>query len=371
MMKKLFLSLLLLLALSGFEVKAREVDVMAMGVGKDYEWALMNALDNAVKQTNNVIIGRDAPMQRMEVKSGEKLSESIDESLNVNDGSIIGGEKSAAYSGKASAEYSAEASAELKEINASYKGFISSYDVISSEKKDDGYYYVKIKAKVKKFDDYESPDLIKKAKYSLSIVPFKSEGKFSCVGKNVSSDSLVGKIASILSEKLSKSKKFNVVDRENMDAYSDELSLVYGNLTKEDEKNRLRKIAPADYILVGEIKNFTTSKSTQNVPITGESYTNSSANILVSYKLLETATMEVITSSSVEENLKKEGNFSSCANVEKDLAKKVGNKIASEILTELFPDYKPAPEPEKKKAKPAAKAQAAPTKPTPIKLPFD
>ncbi len=370
-MKKIFLSCLFACMAFMANGQAREIEVEAMGVGKDYEWAVMNALDNAVKQTSDVTINRNAPMQRMEIKTGERLTESLDESLNVDDGSIIGGKKSAAYSGKADAQYSAEATAELKEINARYEGKISSYNVISSEQKDDGNYYVKIKATVKKFDDYESPDLIKKAKYSLSIMPFRAEAKISCVGKSVSSSSLVGKISSVLSEKLSKSKKFNLVDRENMDAYSYELSLVYNDFTKEENKNRLRNIAPADYLLVGEIKSFTTSKSTQNVPITGETYTNSSANILVSYKLLETATMEVITSSSVEESLKKEGSFSSCANVEKDLAKKIGNKIATEILTELFPDYKPAPEPTKKKAKPTKAAKAAPAKPTPIKLPFD
>lgn len=365
-MKQILLSLLLVsFAYSGY---AKEIDVEAMGVGEDYEWAVMNAIDNAVKQTSDVIVKRSAPMQKMEVKVKENLDVAIDEQAKLDDGSLIGGKKSASYSGKAGAQYSGEATAELKEINAKYEGKISSYKVISSEEKN-GKYYVRIKAVVKKADDYNSPDLIKKAKYSLSIVPFKAEKQLSCVGKKVASTSLISKISGILSEKIAKSKKFNIVDRENLDAYADELSLIEYGLTHEKEQSRIKNVASADYILVGKIEDFGTRSSTQNVPMTGESYTNSSASVQVSYKLIETATMEVITSSTVEERLSKGGRFSSCANVEKELAKKIGNKISTEILMELFPDYKPVNEVKKEIKKTAAPKTA--TKPTVIKLPFD
>lgn len=365
-MKQLFL--LLLFSIIAVTTQAKEIEVEAMGVGKDYEWAVMNALDNAVKQTSDVTINRTAPMLKMEVNAKESLDLSLNEQASYNDGSLVGGEKSASYSGSGSAKHGIEASAELKEINAKYEGKISSYSVISSEQKE-GNYYVKIKAIVKKVDDYNSPDLIKKAKYSLSIVPFKAEKQISCVGQRVSSNSLTGKISSILSEKFSKSKKFNIVDRENLDAYADELSLVSNDLTNEREKSRLKNIASADYILVGKIEGFNTSKTTQNVPMTGESYSNSSASIQVSYKLLETATMEVITSATIDESLKKGGSFSSCGNVEKELAKKVGEKISTEILTELFPDYKPTPEPKKEVKKSSTPKKAV--KQGPITLPFD
>lgn len=365
-MKQIFLSLLFVSF--AYTTYAKEIEVEAMGVGKDYEWAVMNALDNVVKQTTDVTISRTAPMLKMEVNAKESLDVSVNELANSNDGSLIGGEKSASYSGSGKAKYGIQASAELKEINAKYEGKISSYSVISSEQKD-GNYYVKIKAIVKKVDDYNSPDLIKKAKYSLSIVPFKADKQISCVGKRVSSNSLTGKISSILSEKLLKSKKFNIVDRENLDAYAEELSLVNNDFTNEKEKSRLKNIASADYILVGKIEGFSTNKTTQNVPMTGESYSNSSASIQISYKLLETATMEVITSSTIEESLKKGGSFSSCNNVEKKLAQKVGLKISTEILTELFPDHQPAPEP-KKEVKRAVVTKKA-VKQNPIKLPFD
>ena len=360
--------LLLLFVGFAFTTHAKEIEVEAVGVGKDYDWAVMNAIDNAVKQTSDVTVSREAPMFKTEINNKESLDTSVNEQANIDDGSLLNGKLSTDYSGTEKARYGVETSIEMKEIDAQYEGKISSYSVISSEQKD-GNYYVKIKAVVKKVDDYHSPDLIKKAKYSLSIVPFKVEGLIYCVDRGVSSGSLTGKISSVLSEKFSKSKKFNVVDRENLDAYVDELVLVSNGATPEKEKSRLKNIAAADYILVGRIEEFNTRKTTRNVPMTGESYSSSSASIQVSYKLLETATMEVITSSTVEANLKKGGSFRSCANVEKELAKKVGAKISTEILTELFPDYQPVSEPQKEAKKKTASKKAV--KQAPIKLPFD
>lgn len=365
-MKQVFLSLLFVCL--AFTTHAKDIEVDAMGVGKDYEWAVMNALDNVVKQTSDVRINRTAPMLRMEVGVKENLNLSVNKQARSSDDSFIGDEESVSYSDSGSVKHGIETFAQLKEINAKYEGKVSSYSVVSSEQKN-GNYYVKIRAIVKKVDGYNSPDLIKKAKYSLSIVPFKADKQISCVGKRVSSDALTGKILGILTEKFSKSKQFNIVDRENFEEYVGELSLVNFDLTKETEKSRLKNITSADYILVGKIEGFSTSKTTQNVPITGESYSNSSAVIQVSYKLLETATMEVIISSIVEASLKKDGSFSSCHIVEKELATKVGTKISTEILTDLFPDYQPNPEPKEEVKKTATFKKSA--KQVPITLPFD
>ena len=365
-MKKLILSIIL--AGLTFNVQAKEIEVEALGVGPDYEWAVMNAIDNAVKQTSDVYVGREAPLQRMELKSKESLSGFSNERLDINDGTLLSGKKSVSYSGDGKGVYESETAAELKEINAKYEGKISSYSVISSEEKD-GRFYVKIKAVVKKADDYKSPDLIKKAKYSLLVLPFQAEAQVSCLNKKESSAPLVEKLMSVLVEKISKSKKFSVLDRENAEIYMGEAFLIAAELTKEESKSHLQNIVSADYMLVGKIEAFNTSKTTQNVPMTGESYSNSSASIQVSYKLIEVATMEVITSSVVEEKIKRSGSFSSCANVEQELAKKVGNKITTEMLTEIFPDYK-APQEPKKAEKKKVKA-AKPAKPEPIKLPFD
>lgn len=235
----------------------------------------------------------------------------------------------------------------------------------------EGTFYVKIKAIVKKADDYKSPDLIKKAKYSLSIVPFKATKEISCLGRKVSSKDFISKLSNTLSEQISKSKKFNLVDRDNLDAYADELALITNNTAHESNQSRLKNVSSADYILVGKIDSFVTTKTTQNVPMTGESYSNSRATSQVSYKLIETATMEVITSATVDERLKKDGSFNSCANLENEISKKIGLKISNEILTELFPGYEPKKKVQESKAKKHISQNQKAHKKETVKLPFD
>lgn len=380
-MRTLLIALALLL-LPGV-LHAKNVDVEAIGVGDDYDWAVMNAIDNAVKQSSGVSISRDAPMNKLEVNysaqdklhDAETLNAGVSGSASHDDGAIIGKEKRETYDEAFNmahnkgfdASSDRKLSAEIKEINAKYEGKIKTYKVLSSEEKD-GKYIVKILATIFEPEEYESPKLVKKSKYSLSILPFKADKNIICVGKNISSESLVKQLQNSLNNKVSATKQFNIVDRENLNAYADELSLINDEYTREKEKSRLKNITSADYMLVGTIENFSASTQKTTVEITGESYNASSARLNVSYKLIETATMEVITSSSVSKKFNKEGGFSSCKNVENHLSQQAAAEIVDEMMRDIFPDYSPKKEIKKEKKQPRAKQVS---KPQVVKLPFD
>ena len=63
-MKKI---LYLLFLLTAFNANAKEIVVTAYGEGEDYDWAVMNAVENAVRQTSDIAIQSDGlkvkPMQ--------------------------------------------------------------------------------------------------------------------------------------------------------------------------------------------------------------------------------------------------------------------------------------------------------------------
>ena len=61
---RIFFIILLTLAIS-LSANAREVEVTAIGSGADEEWALMNALDNAVRQSSEITIKRDSSMKKI------------------------------------------------------------------------------------------------------------------------------------------------------------------------------------------------------------------------------------------------------------------------------------------------------------------
>ncbi len=78
----------------------------------------------------------------------------------------------------------------------------------------------------------------------------------------------------------------------------------------------------------------------------------------MSCKLLETATMEIISVGSVEKGFSKNGTFSSCANIETLLIKRAVAEASDRLLSDVFPDYQPVKtQPQPKKIKKGALPQ--------------
>ena len=230
-----------------------------------------------------------------------------------------------------------------------------------------------ISATVEKPDDlkqYQSPKLTTKKDYSLAIIPFKSKKNINCLGQRFNSSDLTNNINNELTDIFSSSGKFRMVDRKNFEAYEDEIALITGEKTQYAENNRLKNIVPADYILVGEISDAGASVSRQNIELTGETNETLYANLNVNYRILETATMEIIYSSSVKKSLKKEDSFSkSCAGILGGLAATAAKDMSDKAFKKIFPDYSLPKEDVSVSHKHTPK-KVAPQKQV-VKLPFD
>ena len=286
------------------------------------------------------------------------------------DGKVVSGSKSQ-RDNLDSHKITANLENNSKEILAKYKGSVQSYQIVKEEQKDN-LVYVTINAVVIKEDvydshDYKSNGLVNKADYSLAVLPFKATKQLNCLGKKVSIDELNTLIANAFVEKLAPSRKFNLVDRNNLDNYADELALITDDMTLPENKVKLRNIVSADYILVGTIENFTATSEKEYIELTGETSYESSSKLKLSYRILEAATMEIVSAGSVEKKFSKDDAFSSCYNVEELLINKAITEASEKILTDIFPDYKPV----KQEAKKSTNKTARPTKPLDYSLPLD
>lgn len=116
-------------------------------------------------------------------------------------------------------------------------------------------------------------------------------------------------ISNTFIEKLAPSRKFNLVDRNNLDDYAAEMSIIEGDMTLPENKVKLKNLAAADYILVGTVDNFTASTSKNFVALTGETNYSSSSKLKISYRILEAATMEIVSVGSTEKTFSKDGAF--------------------------------------------------------------
>ncbi len=380
-MKKLFA---LLILLSSFGVQAKEISVIAFGEGENYDWAVLNAVENAVRQTNEISIEGNglhkidisSSISREQSQSGNSSS-NTDATLNAKGEFGREGHLDAkgnvnsnnSYEDHKTDTITAGVKDNSKHIPAKYKGIVSSYEVTEHTTKN-GLHQVKIKAVIEKHDskDYKSKNLIKKAEYSLAVLPFKGLKQFKCLGQKVSLDDLNTLITNAFVENLVPSRKFNLVDRNNLDNYADELSLIANDLTLSENKIRLKNIVPADYILVGTIENFSATETKEFIEFTGETSYESSSKLKLSYRILETATMEIVSSGSVEKKFSKESAFSSCYNVEELLVGRAVKDASNKLLADIFPDYKVS---ESSEAKKPAKKKAEPAQPVDYSLILD
>lgn len=363
-MNKIIAILLVLLA---FNANAKEITVTAYGEGDDYDWAVMNAVENAVRQTSEISVQSNG-MHKLDVSAtlqhdtnfeGEAtVSDNLNVDYTERDGIIptteqlnADAQEKATLKTKGNETYTASVKDNSKDILAKYSGTVSSYEVLEHSQ-ENGKHRVKIKATIFKYDtrDYKSKSLVKKADYSLAIMPFKMSGNIKCLGQKVDAKAINTIISNLFIEKLAPSRKFNLVDRNNLDDYAAEMSIIENDLTSPENKIKLKNLAAADYILVGTIDNFVASTSKSYIEMTGETNYSSSSKLKLSYRILEAATMEIVSAGSVEKTFSKEGAFSSCANVEQLLFEKAISEAAETMLTDIFPDYKPSTKPTKKKS---------------------
>ncbi|MGN0919737.1 MAG: CsgG/HfaB family protein [Alphaproteobacteria bacterium] len=369
-MKKLLFALFLL---TSFVVNAKEVMVTATGSGKTRDFAIMDAVENAVRQTTEITVERDKAFQQLDIKaSGEYTRQKSDirSRSTEEDGKVVSGSKSQ-RDNLDSHKITANLENNSKEILAKYKGSVQSYQIVKEEQKDN-LVYVTINAIVIKEDvydshDYKSKGLVKKADYSLAVLPFKATKQLNCLGKKVSIDELNTLITNAFVEKLAPSRKFNLVDRNNLDNYASELALITDDMTLPENKIKLKNIVSADYILVGTIENFTATSKKEYLELTGETNYESSSKLKLSYRILETATMEIISAGSVEKKFSKDDAFSSCYNVEELLINRAIAEACEKLLTDIFPDYKPV----KQEAKNSTTKTAKPAKPVDYSLQLD
>lgn len=372
-MNKLIIASLLLIPSVGF---ARVETVRATGVGANETEATVNAIDNAIRQTSVVTGGASSYKSisgefNMTDNRNIRASASFDSksTSETNEKSETDSpwwkfwEKSSSSeshhesgSYKASGGVHSDFNINEHDVMQKYKGQIEGYQVVSMKCKDKKC-TTEIDAKVFVVDHYQSPDMVQKSKYRVAVTDFAGKQKWNCLTDDM--------LMSAMEQTITKSKKMTVVDRANFDKQMKELDLVIDDIANRENKSKLKQVQIADYLLIGEIQNFAITKTEHNIEKTGEHIVKSDAKLTVSYKLIETATMDIVSSDETTKSLHFDKAVS-CSDVAESLAKSVGTNLTDNMLTEIFPDF--APQKKATKSKPTAK----PMEKRPIvKLPGD
>ncbi len=347
------LSTIILCCLLPLVANAKIETVNATGYGKNVYAATIDAIDNAVRQSNPVAVQHDKvtdlSVKRIVLKDERDIDAEY-EAKQVFENNVAeesngvflsklkfwskdnSSEKTRYRNKGGTVEFSDESI--QREVQAQYQGVLYGYEIVKTEEQKDGTWKVSIAAKVKKVEEYKSPDLVAKAKYTVAIVPSDNGYSWKCISGNKKSKSIEEKIIDQISTPLVKSKKLTVVERDNINKQLKELSLLGKNLANENNLNKLKQIKIADYLLIVYVDGFNAAIQNKEIQLTGEKITTGSANLSVSYKLIETATMEIISMNDVSEDMSL-GAGSSCDSTISQLAKRVGKELVDSLLTDL------------------------------------
>ena len=256
-------------AMFAASAQAEEVSVSVVGRGVNHNNAVLDGLQQAVAQVSGITI---------DVQSLSGLEE---DSVDIRkDGEETG------YSKLSQATQSAIAS----RIN----GYISSYNVLSSQKNEDGLYEAEMTVTIEK---YTSPGA-QNNRYGLAVVGITSGGG-KCFGGGLSAATVNDEATKALVSAFTATRKFSVLDRDEQLAYDLEKALIAGEDTAAHEQVKLGSVKGTDYIVTGKVKSVNIWQNVQNIALTGEKIYTRGAQATIEYKVLIFATRQVKVSSSV------------------------------------------------------------------------
>jgi len=178
------------------------------------------------------------------------------------------------------------------------KGALQSYRIISI-KPTNGGYEVKISAIVAK---YSSPGLNPRKRRSLAVIPFKYKKSYNFGGIVINGNALSHRLTQAIVTKITQTRKFTVLDRENSEYYTLEKNFLLSGNTDPVELARLGKRLGADYFIIGEILDFGIEKNVVNVSLTGRNFVQIKGYATINYRILNIPTQQIKWSDTIDIN---------------------------------------------------------------------
>lgn len=169
----------------------------------------------------------------------------------------------------------------------------------SSERQFDHYWKVRIEAKVAK---YEAPE--EKGRPKLAIVMPRVDVETFAVGdQRIPAADIAGEIRDRLSDVLTQTKRFIILDREFGDVLGEEAAFIQSGNARPKELARIGQQMATDLLLVVSVDRFDYPRTTRNLRMSDRQLISYAGGGRVSLKLINATTGEVVMSESFEHEL--------------------------------------------------------------------
>jgi curli biogenesis system outer membrane secretion channel CsgG len=304
----LFISLFLLSLSLNAQEGTRVVKLKQYhGYGATKTLALQNALVEAVKQKNGAY-----------VQSVKKLFRSSS--------------KNYASDGQNSASLTKMNSAMSQDIRVATAGFIDNYEILNMKKDTDGY-DATIQVKTV---EYRAPGNSAHKRRKIVIVPSYTENVAFRVLSDIKSPKNVSyNLSQELTNDITQTRKFSVLDRNNKNAYKNEKNFILSPDTQKDEILKLGQALGTDYLVVSTIKEFKITQVKKYIQSIGQEVTKLKAFATVNYQILTMATRQVKWSDTIDFEFTPKGHNEQ--QIFYNVLRKISKKLTNDIIENIYP----------------------------------
>lgn len=278
------------------------VTVEAEGIGPTASIAALRALDQAIAQVN----GRRVSSASHAASSGISIDIAGLGSLGVDSDAYA--EHVVSSSDGTVRSFSILSSQEVERVDAEYSfdaeaqsggWFGDSLKVSEKERVVSRYWKVRVKAEVAKFvgpKDDGRPSIV-------VVAPRTGSDRYAVGDQQVDASGVAAEIRARLSDALTQTERFQVLDREFNDEMQAEVDFINSGNARNEEAARLGQRLATDLILVPTIERFAYPRSSRRLHMSNRELVSYSGGGRISLRLINATTGEVVLSESFAHEL--------------------------------------------------------------------
>ncbi len=307
MIRFLFLILSFCLILAAGEGTRVVKTLQVSGYGATKNSAIQNALIEAVKQKNGAYI--------QSVKG--VFSSYSQNSLSVGDKNI----NATSINDKM-----------VQQIKIATHGFIDNYQIDDIIKHDSDYEAVISVHTV----EYRAPGNSANMRRKIVIVPSYTENlAFDILGRLKSDMSVSYNLTQEMTNSLTQTRKFAVLDRSNKSAYANETKFILSPNAGKDEILKLGQALGTDYLVVSTIKEFKITDKKVMIKSIGKTIDHIEAYARVNYQILTMSTRQIKWSNTIDFNFQPKGK--NRQQIFYGVLKKISASLTKDVIDNIYP----------------------------------
>lgn len=280
------------------------------GFGLTEEKAIYNGLIHALEQINGVAIR----------SSKTVVTESLKSKLLTPNGNL---------------KIKLSSKKSISAVSAATKGLIDNYNINNIQRTKGGY----VASLSVTIGRYKAPGFNPNKRRKMAIMPFEFKSSYDILGAYESGKAVSDRFTQSLVSKMTQSRKFTILDRENSNYYQAEKNFLLSGNSSQDELLKLGKRLGTDYLLIGKILDLSIQKITEKSNIGLPSTSQIVCNATISYRILMMATQQVKWSETISKqfNIEENSNLNSKEAVVANATDKISGLILTNILNNIFP----------------------------------